>query len=114
MTGSLKDLMKTQRHFFNLILMSAIWMLTSTVYYLTDFQLRYFGGNVFSNAMASALVGIPSTLCSGFMVQKVGVKVSFIVFSTTTIVGSVLIITLFDYKSLMPYLYSQEDLDLVV
>ena len=85
-------------------MMSGIWMLTSTIYYLIDFQLRFFGGDVYSNTMAVALVGIPASLFSGYLVQKAGVKISLIVFSTITVVGSILLITLFNYKSLMPYM----------
>jgi len=61
----------------NLVVITAIWMTTSFNYYLIQFQLKYFPGDVYVNGMIFSVCSIVALVASGYLYMKLGPKICF-------------------------------------
>eukprot|EP00347_Sterkiella_histriomuscorum_P000203 403376785 len=91
--GSLRDIIKVRSNFINLIAMTFLWTSTSFTYYLINFQLKYLSGDIFSNAIASALSEAPAYIAQGYTYSRLGIKKSFYLYLGIAMIGSIGIFT---------------------
>jgi MFS family permease len=80
----------------NLCVMIIIWMAASFNFYLINFQLKYWKGNVYVNSYIYSLASVVAYATSGFVYQKIGGRLSFIIYFTLATIGG-LLICLFGY-----------------
>jgi hypothetical protein len=74
-----------------------IWTHGSFNFYLITFFLKYFPGNIFTNAMAFAAADIVAYTCSGLVLKFISVRKGIMFGYTVAAFGSILYLTL--YKS---------------
>ena len=72
----------------NLAFMTLNWTGSSFDYYLISFYMKYIPGSIFVNTAISSLAEITALICSGFAMQHLGFKASFVLgFSLAAIGG---------------------------
>lgn len=58
----------------NFLLMMTVWALTSTSYYIVNFDLKYLRGSIFVNNLSAAIAEILAVLLAGFFYLRFGLK----------------------------------------
>ena len=103
MTGTIKDIVRVRRHLINLIIMTALWIISSFDYYLLNFQTKHIEGNIFLNTFSSSISELPATIISGLMYKKLGLKITLVFWFSNAFLGG-LCYVLFgnSYESLIP------------
>jgi hypothetical protein len=76
----------------NLVIMSYMWACCSFTYYMIAFQLKYLPGNIYNNNLSSTVSEFGAIILSGFMYKKLGLKLSFTILLSISVVGGLLII----------------------
>lgn len=80
-----------------------MWACCSFTYYMIAFQLKYLPGNIYNNNLASTVSEFGAIILSGFMYQKLGLKLSYTILLSISVVGGIFILFLgTDSKVLMP------------
>ena len=79
----------------NLILMTVFWTTCSLDYYMILFFLKYLPGNIYINTTLSGLADTLAYGLSGFVMQKFGVKLAFMVSFILASCGGLLLIIFF-------------------
>ena len=79
----------------NLILMTIFWTTSSFNYYIMTFYLKYIPGNLFVNTSLSSLSEVAAYLASGLIMQKLGVKLSFIISFILAAAGGIFLVIFF-------------------
>lgn len=80
-----------------------MWACCSFTYYMIAFQLKYLPGNVYNNNLASTVSEFGAIALSGFMYEKLGLKLSYSILLMISVVGGIFILFLgTDSKVLMP------------
>ena len=103
MTGTIKDILRVRRHLINLIIMTALWIVSSFDYYLLNFQTKHIQGNIFLNTFSSSISEILSTILSGLMYKRLGVKTTFVFWFTNAFLGGLCYVIFgSSYESLIP------------
>ncbi len=74
--------------------MAFIWGASSFCVYLINFQMKYFPGNIFFNAILAAGAEIPMAVVAGFLFHRFGPKLSIPLFLTFALAGALCIIFL--------------------
>lgn len=80
----------------NLILMSIFWTSSSFNYYIMTFYLKYIPGNIYVNTSLSCFAEIIAYICSGFIMNLFGVKLSFMISFAVAAVGGILLVIFFN------------------
>jgi len=75
----------------NLALYCVLWSIGSFNYYLITFYMKYIPGSIYVNTTASALSENTSYLVSGLLLNKIGIKMCFIVSLSIAIIGGFLL-----------------------
>ena len=83
--------LKQKKIFFNLIIMSVIWLATSFGYYLILSLINTFD-DVYISGLTSSLSEMIAYVISGLLYEKIGVKLSFIIAFAISTLGGVLIL----------------------
>ncbi len=74
----------------NLFIYIWTWIVASFSYYLTYFFLKYLEGDVFTNAIVTALSEMTGYLLTGFIYERLGLKKSYVVHFLFGALGSAL------------------------
>lgn len=93
-TGSFMQLIKDKTHIRNLLLLLVLWAVSAFDYNLINFQLKYIDGSIYTNTIVSAVSEVSAYLISGVLYNKLGTRLSFIIYFLIAIVGSILLISL--------------------
>lgn len=95
--------LKQPRIVLNLCIMCYMWACCSFTYYMIAFQLKYIPGNIYNNNLASTISEFGAIILSGFMYRMLGLKLSYTILLSISVVGGLFIIFLStDSKILMP------------
>ena len=79
----------------NLVLMSLVWFTVNYNFILIGFSLKYFPGNLYTNAYAMSLSELLAYLVSGMIYTKFGMRGTFISFSVlSAIAGFLMVVSL--------------------
>ena len=100
--GKLSDLVKIRRHLINLIIMVMVWIASSFNYYLINFQMKYFQGNIFLNSSISSASEIVAILLGGLLYQKAGIRATLMAAFGISILGAIAIMIFGTYKNYIP------------
>jgi len=76
----------------NIVIMSFIWMSTSFNFYLINFQLKYFPGNIYVNSVVFSTCSIVAYVVSNPLYKFMGLKISFILSFLISSIGGFLIV----------------------
>jgi hypothetical protein len=88
-TGSIKDLVKVKRHFYNLIILLFAWIASSFNVYLLNYILKYLPGDIFVNAITTNSADIPIVIMGGLAYSTLGLNRSLCFAFLFATVGSV-------------------------
>ena len=102
LNGSIKDLIKIKKHLINLFIMSFIWIASSFSYYLINFQLKYFEGNIFVNTTVSSLSEMLAIVLSGISYYKLGIRFTLIAAFCVSLMGVAALIIWGDNATYVP------------
>jgi hypothetical protein len=58
--------------------MVTAWITTSTGYYLINLNMKYVGGDIYTNTIANVLSEEVATIVAAAIYQSIGTKISFI------------------------------------
>lgn len=94
-TGKKFGLCSSRGVVINLILMTVFWTTTSLDYYMVLFFLKYVPGNIYMNTALSCIADLIAYGISGVVMDKLGVKLSFIVSFVLAATGGFLMICFF-------------------
>ena len=100
--GKLSDLVKIRRHLINLIIMVLVWIASSFNYFLINFQMKYFEGNIFLNCSISSASEIVAYLLGGYLYQKAGIHATLMVAFGISIMGAIAIMIFGENKDYIP------------
>lgn len=87
-----------QKAFKNIFILSFCWSTTSFNYYLSDFFLQHYNGNIYQNAVALRSSEIAGYLLAIPLMQKLGQKNSFTFSYWMSSLALILYLTPFNYK----------------
>ena len=87
----------------NLTFMCLVWFTVSYNFILIGFSLKYFPGNLYTNAYAMSLSELLSYLLSGYIYSKFGMRKTFISFSILSSVAGFLMIA--EHKNTQSWLF---------
>ena len=87
------DYLRKKEILTRLVIMTVIWITVSFNYYLIQFQLKYFPGDIYLNSTIFSVCGICAYLLSPFIYASFGIKRSFFAFFLCAAVGGLLIVT---------------------
>ena len=91
-----KILFKDRKLLCNLVLMTIFWTTSSLNYYLMIFYLKYIPGNIYVNTTLSCVADLLGYACSGIIMDKFGVKLSFIISFLLASVGGLFLVIFFN------------------
>jgi len=80
---------------FNLVLMATFWTISSFNYYIITFYLKYIPGNIYINTSLSCTAEVCAQISSGFVMNKFGVKLSFIIAFILAATGGLFLVIFF-------------------
>jgi len=80
----------------NLILMTIFWTSSSFNYYIITFYLKYIPGNIYVNTSLACVSEVIAYICSGFVMNTFGVKLSFMISFIVAAVGGILLVIFFN------------------
>ena len=87
--GSIKELFRNKTHFCNLIIMIINWCMCSFSYYVIGFFVKYFKGNMYTNAIMMGLADLSATfiikIAQSFVSTKPAFLISFMLICFSTI-----------------------------
>ena len=86
----------------NLVLMCVMWSASTFNYYLLTFFLKYIPGNIFTNTAISNASELSAYAASGYLMNMMGVKISFFTGFLIASIGGTLLIFCFEIASAMP------------
>jgi len=88
----------------NLVVMAYMWATASFSYYMIVFYLKYLPGDIYSNTFASSGTDCASVVFGGFLYTRLGIKKTFTLLLSFSVIGGLLIIFLGEVNdsSLMP------------
>lgn len=66
------------RTLFNLMYMVILWSVSTSCYYLIQYQLKYIKGDLYVNGIVSSLAEVVACISSAFIKKAVGLKKAFI------------------------------------
>jgi hypothetical protein len=92
--GSIKVLVSNRTHLINLIIFVVLWIIATFNYYLVYFQIKYMKGDFFLNTLVSSLTEMTAYVVSGFILNSLGIKLSYLISFAITIFGATLYLTL--------------------
>ena len=82
-----------------------MWIVFAFNYYLIFFQIRYMEGDFFINTIVSSVSELLAYAISGLIIDRMGMKISYLFSFTIVITGSMLYIFLREtHANLTPYL----------
>lgn len=73
-----------------------MWTSSSFNYYIITFYLKYVPGNIFVNTSLSCIAEIFSYICSGIVMNKFGVKLSFMIAYTLAAAGGIFLVIFYN------------------
>jgi len=76
----------------NLVVMGYMWAACSFGQYLIMIYVKYLPGNIFINTITSNMSQNFAALMGGFIYSKLGIKASFTILFTVSVIGGVLIL----------------------
>ena len=79
----------------NLVLMATFWTFSSFNYYIITFYLKYIPGNIYINTSLSCTAEVIAQISSGFVMNKFGVKLSFIIAFILAAAGGLFLVIFF-------------------
>ena len=85
----------------NLILMTVFWTSSSFNYYIITFYLKYIPGNIYVNTSLACIAEVIAYLCSGFVMNIFGVKLSFIISYVLAATGGILLVIFFNAEGIL-------------
>lgn len=59
---------------------------------MVNFYTKYIPGNTYNNMLANNLIDLPVYLASGIIMHYLGIKITFVIGSTSSILGGILLI----------------------
>jgi len=86
-----------------LIVLAICWMSCLFCYWLINFQLKYLGGNIFTNAISASVAELFAKLITSYVLIKVGIKSLFLVSFAMTGAGTIALVV-WTSPSLIPIL----------
>lgn len=89
LTGGLKDLVQIRRHLINLVILAFVWMASAFNYFLINFRMKYFGGNIFVNTSVASTSEIVAYILGGISYQKIGIRFTLITAFAISCLGSI-------------------------
>lgn len=103
--SGLRALLRNRVLCVNLLIMIVLWTVTSFDYYMINFQLQFIQGNIFNNTMLSSISEISAYMLAGVLLEKINIKISFVVSYLISIAGSVTYMILGStYPDYVPYM----------
>ena len=91
----------TRNIFVNIVLMCILWTCSSFDYYLITFFLKYIPGNIFVNTSIASFSEVVAYIISGYLMNLMGIKVSYFVGFAVAATGGLLMIFFFHLKSMI-------------
>lgn len=82
---------KPRRILINLILFIFLWSVSSFNYYLITFYMKYVPGSIYVNTTAAALSENISYVVSGLLLNRIGIKLSFVFALIIAVIGGFLL-----------------------
>ena len=92
--GSLKKLIENKRHRQNLLVFIGLWVVGTFNTYLIFFQIKYLKGDFFVNTLVSAASDIVAYTIAGLLIERLGIKVSYICSFLICLVGAIMYLAL--------------------
>ena len=65
LTGSIRDLIKIKRHFYNVLILIYLWIASSFNIYLAQYIIKYLPGDFFVNATTTNSADLPIIILGG-------------------------------------------------
>ena len=78
MDGSLRQLVKNRKIFLNLLVYAGLWICATFNWYLVYFQMKTMSGDFFINSIITASSDLLSYGISGFVIDILGLKTSYL------------------------------------
>ena len=86
--GNIKDLIKNRVYLFNLLIFIVLWVVAGFNYYMIYFQIKYMKGDFFINTIIASGSELLSYALSAFVVEKLDIKITYVVSFLIGITGS--------------------------
>ena len=87
---------KSKAMLLNLILMTVFWTTSSLNYFIITFYLKYIPGNIYTNTSLACIAEIVAYIVIGFIMDKFGVKLSFIISYILAAVGGIFLVIFYN------------------
>ena len=84
-----------------LVVFILFWTVSSFNYYLLTFELKYIPGNIYVNTSVSCLSEVLADIVSGYLMNIIGIRLSFLFAFITATLGGILMIFLYNVDSAM-------------
>ena len=84
--------------------MVLVWIASSFNYFLINFQMKYFQGNIFLNASISSASEIVAYSLGGLLYQKVGIHATFMAAFGISILGAIALMIFGENKDYVPFM----------
>ena len=95
--------MKNKVYLSNLLIFVVLWIVGTFNYYLIYFQIKYMKGDVFINTIASSGSEMASYVLSGLILDKIGLKLSYLSSYVIVIIGTIFYVILIEnHEDLIP------------
>lgn len=80
----------------NLVLMTVFWSTSSLNYFIITFYLKYIPGNIYTNTSLACIAEIIAYVVIGFIMDKFGVKLSFIISYILAATGGIFLVIFYN------------------
>ena len=86
----------------NLIFMGLMWINVQMSYWIMSFEMKYLAGNIYDNLITSSVADIIGTFVSLILYEKFGMKQSFLICLSLSILGGLMMLNWRNSSTWMP------------